>query len=192
MDGGTTSDLRDLIEQLRKGDEAARRKVLDRVYRRLCKISAAMFHKDFPRLQAQHDIESVVDEAWARLLRAIETTPPESVEHFYGLVFRKVRHVLLDMARAHAAREEPQDSGLDPADSTHDPSSLASWTEFQEEVEKLPEDVRLVFDLHYFADHSQSEIAELLSIHPKQVSRLWLGATERLGRWLERDGGLAS
>ena len=43
----------------------------------------------------------------------------------------------------------------------------------------------MVFDLPYFAEFSQAEIANLLDLHPKQVSRLWLAATGRLAQWLD-------
>jgi RNA polymerase sigma factor (sigma-70 family) len=197
MNGDTTADLRDLVERLRSGDDSARRQLLDRVYHRLRRIAASMFHKDFPRLRAQHDVESVVDEAWARLMKAIETRPPESVEHFYALVFQNVRHVLLDMVRNQARNEQRvqqcHDSNGSPGsdlsrergDDTHDPSRLAIWTEFHQEVEKLPAEERLVFDLHYLGEFNQVEVARLLDMHPKRVSRLWLAATGRLAHWLD-------
>ena len=37
----------------------------------------------------------------------------------------------------------------------------------------------------YFADLPQSEVARILDLHPKQVSRLWLAATGRLAQWLD-------
>jgi DNA-directed RNA polymerase specialized sigma24 family protein len=76
---------------------------------------------------------------------------------------------------------------MEPAieDDTHEPSRLAVWTEFHGEVEKLPWEERLVFDLHYLGEFSQAEVAQLLSLHPKRVSRLWLAATGRLARWLD-------
>ncbi len=197
MSGDTTADLRDLVERLRNGDDSARRLLLDRVYHRLQRIAAAMFQKDFPRLRAQHDLDSVVDEAWARLMLALEGEPPESVEQFYGLVFHKVRQVLLDMARRQSRHEQRRAQSLeepngsrrgadfDIDDDTHEPSRLAVWTEFHREVEKLPRDERLVFDLHYLGEFSQAEVAQLLSFHPKRVSRLWLVATGRLAQWLD-------
>ncbi len=197
MSGDTTADLCELIERLRNGDDSARRRLLDRAYHRLQRIAVAMFQKDFPRLRAQHDVESVVDEAWARLMQALEGELPQDVEQFYGLVFQKVRHVLIDMARRQTRHEQRRANSLTSSngfnreaefevdDDTHEPSRLAIWTEFHLEVEKLPRDERLVFDLHYLGEFSQAEVAQLLSFHPKRVSRLWLGATGRLARWLD-------
>jgi len=197
MNGETTRDVRYLIERLRQGDESARRALLERVYHRLCRIAAATLHGEFPRLRDKHELHSVVDQAWIRLLEALESTQPASPEEFYSLMFHKVRHVLLDLARRKTredARVRQPLGGVDdsnspsrfePGDSTDDPAQLAFWTEFHQEVANLPDSERTVFDFHYYAEFPQAEIAHLLNLHPKQVSRLWLSATGKLGRWLK-------
>jgi RNA polymerase sigma-70 factor (ECF subfamily) len=193
----TTTDLQLLIDRLRRGDDAARRELLRRAHDRLLKIAATVFLQDFPALHGRHELESVVSEVWMRLTAALEKTQPETVEGFFGLVFVKVRQVLLDMAqrqrRADARRGGPPAAGgdsdaatdLDPSDTTYEPGRLAVLTEFHEQIEKLPEDQRRVFEMHYYGDFSQVEIAQILGLHRKQVSRLWLSATGRLARWLE-------
>ena len=132
-----------------------------------------------------------------RLMKALADIRPESAQDFYNLMFHKVRQVLLDMARVQSRddarwrRGSPDQSKsdaaslLDVGDTTHEPSRLAIWSEFHREVEGLPDNQRLVFDLHYLAEFSQSEIARLLDLHPKQVSRLWLAATGSLAQWLD-------
>ncbi len=197
MNGDTTADLQNLIERLRRGEETARGALLERVYHRLRRIATTTLQKDFRRLSARHDVDSVVDLAWAQLMKALETTELATVDDFYRLVFRKVRHVLLDMARrqsrddAHRQDEPPDDQRsdsefpFDPGDSTYDPSRLAFWTEFHREVESLPDQQRVVFDFHYFAEFPQAEIARLLDLNPKQVSRLWIAATLRLAHRLD-------
>jgi RNA polymerase sigma-70 factor (ECF subfamily) len=198
MAGETTRDVRDLIERLRENDEAARRALLERVYGRLCRIAAVTLHGEFPRLRDDHELQSVVDLAWMRLLEALETTKLASAEEFYGLMFRKVRHVLLDLARRktrEAGRGRLEIDGGDDSNSAHcfevgdiageDPAKLALWTEFHQQVDSLPESERTVFDFHYYAELPQAEIAHLMNLAPKRVSRLWLAATGRLGRWLK-------
>ncbi len=197
MNGDTTGDIRDLIERLRHGDESARRDLLERVYHRLRRITAGILRKEFPRLLARHELNSIVDQAWMRLNRALDGTRPESAEAFYGLMFCKVRQLLFDIARRQSredarrqdAPRDQQGSGsevpFDIEESTYEPSRLAFWTEFHREVEDLPGDERTVFDFHYFAEFPQSEIARLMDLHPKQVSRLWLAATMRLAQRLD-------
>jgi RNA polymerase sigma factor (sigma-70 family) len=195
MSGDTTADLQDLIDRLRRGDDSARAELLTRAYHRLCRIAGSMYHREFPRLKDRHDLESVVDESWSRLMRALETARPPTVQDFLRLVAHKVRQVLLDMADQQQRRDDwvqdgllnaPEDSGLvEPSDHSLDPSRLALLTEFHRQVENLPEAQRTVFDLHYYTDLPQSEIARLLGLHPRKVSYLWVAATEQLAEWLD-------
>jgi RNA polymerase sigma factor (sigma-70 family) len=195
----TSADLEDLIDRLRRGDPTARRAILERAHDRLLRIAARIFQEDFPGLHGRHDLESVVSEVWIRLVVALESTVPQTVEGFFGLVFLKVRQVLLDMAKgqrrvdAHR-RQGPLDAAesgapadFDQADTTHDPGRLALLTEFHDQIGKLPEEQRAVFDLHYYGGYSQAEVAQMLDLHRKQVSRLWLAATGRLARWLDES-----
>jgi RNA polymerase sigma-70 factor (ECF subfamily) len=196
----TTHDLELLIDRLRRGDDGARRELLQRAHDRLLRIAATVFRQDFPALHGRHDLESVVSEVWMRLAGALEKTRPESVEGFFGLVFLKVRQVLLDMAKrqsradarqgrgAGAVDESDAPANLDRSDTTYDPGQLAVLTEFHEQIERLPEDQRRIFEMHYYGGFSQAEIARILGLHRKQVSRLWLSATGRLAQWLEGLG----
>jgi RNA polymerase sigma factor (sigma-70 family) len=196
----TSADLQGLIERLRDGDLEARRELLQRAYHRLLRIAGTLFHEDFQALRGRHDLESVVSEVWLRLIGALEATQPQTVERFFGLVFHKVRQVLLDMAsrqrRDDLHRRDGQADGddsagqapFDWADTTHDPERLAVLTELHDQIDKLPPDQRTVFDLHYYGGFSQAEIAQMLELYPKQVSRLWLAATGRLAKWLDGFG----
>ncbi len=195
MTGDTTADLQDLIDRLRRGDDSARAELLTRAYHRLRRIAASMYHRDFPRLKDRHDVESVVDESWSRLMRALETVRPPTVEDFLRLVAHKVRQVLLDMADQQRRRdgwvrgglldgsEDP--ANIEPSDNSLEPGRLALLTEFHRQVENLPEDQRTVFDLHYYTDLPQAEIARLLGLHPRKVSYLWVAATEQLAERLD-------
>jgi RNA polymerase sigma factor (sigma-70 family) len=195
MTGDTTADLQGLIDRLRRGDDSARAELLTRAYHRLRRIAASMYHRDFPRLKDRHDLESVVDESWSRLMRALETVRPPTVEDFLRLVAHKVRQVLLDMVDQQRRRDgwvrdgllnAPEQPGrVEPVDNSFDPSRLALLTEFHRQVENLPEDQRTVFDLHYYTDLPQAEIARLLGLHPRKVSYLWVAATEQLAEWLD-------
>ncbi len=197
MTDDTSAELQQLIDRLRDGDDTARRALLQRAHDRLLRIAATIFKEDFPGLRGRHELESVVNDVWIRLSGALVTVHPETVDGFFGLVFQKVRHVLLDMAarqrrddrRGHAMAMDASDPEnrvtADPGDTTNEPARLAALTEFHRQVEKLPDDERAVFELHYYGEFSQAEIAQIRQTHAKQVSRLWLAATRRLARWLE-------
>jgi RNA polymerase sigma factor (sigma-70 family) len=202
MSTGTTTDVQALLDRLRRGDPLARRELLDRAHHRLVRIASALFQREFRGLQGRHDLESVVDEAWMGLLRALESTQPETAERFFGLIFVKVRHALLQIARRQRRQDGPRDGGplagddlearegVDRADSTYEPGRLAILSELHQQVELLPEPEKMVFGLHYYLGLTQVEAAEIMGLAPKQVSRLWLQATKRLAKWLKDADGL--
>jgi RNA polymerase sigma factor (sigma-70 family) len=163
--------------------------LLDRACTRLRRLANTMFAGSFPALREQHELDSVVHETWLRLLQALDQVEPPTVADFFRLAAHKVRQVLLDMAdrqRRRAARELPGlggDSGpggLAVAVRTLDPARLALWSEFHAQVANLPEDERKVFELHYYLELPQAEIARVLGLHPRKVSYLWIASTERL------------
>jgi RNA polymerase sigma factor (sigma-70 family) len=187
--------LQGLLDRMNAGDRAARRQLLESACGRLRRLVNTMLAGSFPALREQHDQDSVVHEAWLRLLPALDQVEPPTVADFFRLAAHKVRQVLLDMAdrqRRRAAREVP---GLDGdsvfggrtavACQTHDPARLALWTEFHARVGNLPEDERKVFELHYYLELPQAKIARLLDLHPRKVSYLWVAGTERLADDLE-------
>ena len=114
MNGDTTADVGDLIKRLQGDDESARRALLERVHQRMKRIAASTLRKQFPRLRDRHDVGSVVDEAWMRLFKALEQCRPASAQEFYGLIFHKVRQVLLDVAA-----RQGRDDDRDPGDGRH-------------------------------------------------------------------------
>jgi RNA polymerase sigma factor (sigma-70 family) len=203
MSDNTTGDLGPLLDRLRSGDESARRAILERAYHRLVRIAATIFHEDFPGLHGRHDLESVVSRLWIRLASALEATQPQTVDGFFGLVFVNVRQVLLDLARSQRRNDARRCDGpldadepgalaaFDRADTTHDPVRLALLTEAHQQVATLPDDQRKVFDLRYYGGFSQAEIAEILGLHPRKVSRLWFAATGSLAQWLGNSQDLA-
>src|SRR5262249_15113469 len=83
-------------------------------------------------------------------------------------------------------REQPW-PGDEPSDSAQDPAGLACWSEFHERVEQLPPPQREVFELRYYHGLTNRQIADLLGLAEKPVSRLWLAARAQGGRALSPD-----
>ena len=196
MNGDTTADLQDLVERLRDGDSSCAGHWWTAFTIALRRIAAAMLQKDFARLRGRHDLDSVVDESWVQLLKALETTQPATVEEFYRWSSAKSAMCCSTWPEATAgttptARSASDAEGSDSAvpsdlgDTTYDPARLAFWTEIHREIGRLPADQRIVFRFHYFADLPQAEVARLLDLQPKQVSRLWIAATARLAQRLD-------
>jgi RNA polymerase sigma factor (sigma-70 family) len=195
MDEAGSVELQGLLDRLRQGDREARRLLLERACERLRRLAGRMLHGSFPELARRHEVDSVVHETWVRLLQALDKSEPPTVADFFRLAAHKFRQVLLDMAQSERRRARREVLGLSGADSagpapsaastTSDPARLALWTEFHEKVATLSEQERAVFEMHYYLDLPQAEIAQVLALHPRKVSYLWIAATEKLGEGLD-------
>jgi RNA polymerase sigma factor (sigma-70 family) len=197
MPEDNTVQLQALIDRIRQGDHQARRQLLERAHQRLRRLAARILSGSFPALRGSHDLDSVVDEAWLRLVQALDRTEPPTAADFFRLAAFKVRQVLLDMASRERRRRGREavaagDDSLpdEPADQTHDPARLALWTELHRRVAALPEPERAVFEMHYYLGLPQAEVAQALGLHPRKVSYLWVAATEKLAAGLGEAGGL--
>jgi RNA polymerase sigma factor (sigma-70 family) len=186
--------LQGLIDRLQQGDREARRQLLERAYDRLRRLANRILADSFPAVQARHDVHSVVHETWLRLLQTLDKTQPPTVADFFRIAAFKIRQVLLDLADRQRRRAGQEALGIGgsgsdpgPADvgqTTYDPGRLAAWTDFHERVEALTPDERAVFEMHYYLEVPQAEIARVLDLHPRKVSYLWVSATEKLAEWL--------
>ncbi len=184
-----------LLRAMYRGDSHARDELMARLYRRLVCL-AKVIQRGFPILDG-HPPESILHSSWVRLSRAIEKERPPTVAAFFGLAAHKIRQVLLDLAQQERLRVRVGMAGRgtdstslsraptsSPEDSTYNPERLALWTELHRKVEELAPEEREVFTLRYYAGLTLAEIAGALEIHPKQASRLWLGAAKTLAKGL--------
>jgi RNA polymerase sigma factor (sigma-70 family) len=189
-DDSTLADVEALLVRLRQGESGARHKLLMRTYERLRKLAAGLLNRSFPRLRDRHQVESVVHEAWIRLDQALAATHPATPRDFFHFATHKVRQVLLDMVyRADRRHEEhlSADDSAQPVDPSADPEQLACWTEFHQRVEQLPAAQREVFELRFYHGLTNRQIAEMLGLAEKPVSRLWLAASEQVAQALSPD-----
>jgi len=194
MDQNTTRELQLLLDRLRQGDKTARRQFLEHVCALLRRLAAKVMFGSFPALQSRHDLDSVVHETWLRLMQAMEKADPPTVADFFRLAAHKIRQVLLDMAdrqrridqretflsQGSLSRGSSRSHNNQPANQTYDGAQLAQWTEFHQRVAQLDDLERSVFEMHYYLGLPQAEIAQVLNLHPRKISYLWIAATEKL------------
>ncbi len=195
--------LQEWIDRLRAGDPAARDELLRRSGERLRKLARKMLRQDFRRLSRWEDTNDVLQNALLRLLRALETVPPDSPADFFRLAARQIRRELFDLARRHygpegvganhatnAGQEGPDrtpSASRDPGTETYAPDHLEAWGDFHRLVEELPAEERDVFDLLWYQGQTQAEAARVLGVSVPTVKRRWLAARlslqERLKNW---------
>jgi RNA polymerase sigma factor (sigma-70 family) len=199
MTADGTLHLQALIDRILAGDRAARRELLNRACDRLRRLAGRMLNESFPALRDRHDLDSVVHETWLRLVQTVEKTDPPTVADFFRLAAFKIRQVLLDMSGKEQKLRQRERLGLsgmsgssfgtpDAGKQTYDPARLAAWTDFHEKVAALPEQERAVFEMHFYLELTQADIARVLNMHPRQVSYVWVEATEKLADQLEHLG----
>ncbi len=75
----------------------------------------------------------------------------------------------------------------EPHDPEGEPSSLAEWTDFHQAVDRLPEEVRRVFEAVWFGGVSQEEAAQLLGLSLRTLQPRWAAARLLLQQMLHAE-----
>jgi RNA polymerase sigma-70 factor (ECF subfamily) len=169
-----------------KGDQGARRGLIDGAYERLRRLAAVILNESFPRLKkapALLDTTDLAHEASLKLYAALDEIRRGSVPDPFRLAARRMRWLLLDLARRADRSEErkhdsPLPEALDP-DAT-DPAPAAKLAVLYQQVEGLPGKEREVVDLLYFHGLSQPEAAALLGVAERTLRRHWTAARAKL------------
>ncbi len=191
-DDSRTIVLQRCLDRWHQGDGSARNDLLRHAARRLTRLAHKMF-RDFPALRHWEETDDVLQNALIRLSRALQDGEVTSVYHFFRLAALQIRRELLDLAKhyfgphgaaAHAAGQAPQQ---EPENDTHNPGRLALWTEFHRQVEALPAPEKEVFDLIWYQELPQAEVAALLKVDVRTVKRRWLAARLKLDQALHSE-----
>jgi RNA polymerase sigma-70 factor (ECF subfamily) len=195
MSDQRSEQLQGCLDRWQGGEQAARQELLNGSCKRLTEIARTML-RTYPRLKRWEQTEDVLQNALIRLLRAFETITPASLRDFYRLATLQIRRELIDLVRhyygpegrgAKHATNKMEDGSrnsapllYERADQGDDPSRLAAWAGFHEEVERLPEEERDVFDLVWYQGLAHTEAAKVLGVSAKTVKRRWQAACLRL------------
>jgi RNA polymerase sigma-70 factor (ECF subfamily) len=190
-----TVRLQRCLERLQRGDESARKELLEAACDRLAQLTRAML-RGYRRLKRWEETDDVLQGALIRLHRALETVTPPTPRDFYRLAALQVRRELIDLARHYFGPERPgahhesvgereddqtRPAALDPAaDSTSGPDRLADWAAFHEQASALPAEEQEVFDLIWYQGLTHADAAQVLAVSTKTVQRRWHAACRRL------------
>jgi RNA polymerase sigma-70 factor (ECF subfamily) len=177
------------LDRLRAGDEAARAQLLTCACERLRSLARKML-RGYPNVHRWEQTDDVLQNAALRLHRTLGQMTVETSRDFFRLAALNIRRELLDLAKhhygpqgqgAHHGTWGPGDSSatgddsgpVAAADLSSEPSRLAAWGDFHEQIGALPDEEREVFDLLWYQGLSQAEAAELLGVSERTVKRRW-------------------
>jgi RNA polymerase sigma-70 factor (ECF subfamily) len=183
------------IDRLRGGDEAARDELLSCACERLRNLARKML-RGYPNVRRWEDTGDVLQNAVLRLHRTLQQMTVQTSRDFFRLAALNIRRELLDLARHYygpqglgarhvsnagdAGSSSDDRTPADPAAPSQDPSRLAAWSEFHEQIQALPDEEREIFDLLWYQGLSQAEAGELLHISERTVKRRWQAARLKL------------
>jgi RNA polymerase sigma-70 factor (ECF subfamily) len=195
------SDQKERIEKLigclGQGDDLVREKAVNELIRFAGEYLREPTHWKLvrrPDIRRWEDTDDLVNNAMARLARALPAVKLESAEHFLSLARLEINRESTDMARKHygpegLGRNHHTDAPslnsdavplYEAAQDTHDPAKLADWTEFQKQIEKLPEKEREVFKLWFHGKKSLKDIGDSLGTCTETAERRWRSACKLL------------
>jgi RNA polymerase sigma-70 factor (ECF subfamily) len=194
-DEQTTLRLQRYLDRWHGGDAAAREELLRGARKRLHRLARKML-RGYPRLRRWEDADDVLQNASLRLWQSLEQVRPQSARHFLNLGAQKIRWELINLARHYFGPEGPaanqesrhsrhhtpttQRPAPEPADSSGEPHCLATWTEFHERIETLPEAKRELFDLLWYQGLKLSDAAAVLGVSERVVRYHWQQARHEL------------
>ena len=177
-------EITDLLKAWSDGDSQALEKLVPLVDDELKKIAHAYMRRERP----QHTLQTtaLVNEALIKLLGS-ERIDWHSRKHFYALVARRMRRVLIDYAnRRLAAKRSGAAEHVDLENAFISPEMSEELRLLDEALTKLAkrDEVKAaIVEYRYFGGYSLKEVGELLDISESKVQREW-----RFTRsWLRRE-----
>lgn len=192
MDFAHSTHIQYLLDQLRDGRVEARDELIAHTMERVHALTRRMFRAS-PGLRAVEETDDVLQRSLLRLRHSLGNIQPTTVRGFFALAAKQIRWVLQDVARELAATpivytgaHSPESSApvAELVDPGSGPMSLAEWTEFHQQVERLPDDAREVFDLVWYEGLNQVEAAALIGVPLRTLKRRWRVARELLSQAL--------
>lgn len=178
-----TAQFHLLLARVHKGDRQALDELIRLASKRLEKLAPTMLRK-FPLVHRHEQSGDVVQEALMTLIGALKQLDFASPKEFYGLAAEHLRRRLLDLTRRYSnPTRSPMELTIDQEENlvSEDPDELDRWEALHEAAEKLPADCREVFSLRFYQGWDSEQIADLLQVSPRTVTRLWTRAVHELG-----------
>jgi len=162
-----------LLAEVRNGDEQALQQLIPLVYQELRRLAAHFMKKERP----DHSLQptELVHEAYLRLVGR-ELPEWQDRAHFFAVAAQVMRNLLVDHARAR--RRGKRGGGAIRVSDVPEPGiegsdELIAIGEALERLAKIDPRQSRIVDLRYFGGMSIEEIATVMEISERSVSRDW-------------------
>ena len=169
-----------MIDNAFEGDLGAMNNLIKVVYPDLKLIASGIRHKQM-QISKTLNTTSLVNEAWLKLNKyGIKS---ESRKHFFCIVAKAMRQILIDAAKKKLNKknhhfavdiDEIQITSIDNA------SWLIKLDEIVKAIENSHPRIAQVFDMKYFLGLSNDDIAQKLNITKRTIRRDWLIAKQTI------------
>jgi RNA polymerase sigma-70 factor (ECF subfamily) len=190
--------LQGLLDRLAAGDAKAVEDLVEHSLTRFRRMASRML-KDSPVVRRWEETDDVLQAVAVRLWRALQDVKPDSVRAFVGLAATQIRRELIDLARHHrGAQADAAHHQSDPQvadseghvrpryaevpDPASGPTSQLQAQELHEHVHKLPDAEREVYQLLFYQDMTQEQVAQVLGVSASTVKRRYEKAQHLLHR----------
>ena len=174
MDGPRPVPVTTLLQNWRRGDDAALSQIAEILDRELHRLAASYLRRERPGHTLQPT--ALVNEAYLRLVEQQAGPDWESRSHFVAIAANHMRQILVDHARRHRAAKRGAGQTLMPLDDVQaasDPQSVDVLA-LDEALCKLAEiDARKAraMELKFFGGLQMAEIAAVLHVSVKTVEK---------------------
>jgi RNA polymerase sigma-70 factor, ECF subfamily len=180
-----THEITDLLKAWSRGDPQALEKLIPLVDHELRKIAHAYMAKE----NAGHLLQTtaLINEALMKLIEG-EPITWQNRKHFYSLVARRMRQVLIGYAREQLAAKR----GHRPEQIDIEDALFLSWEMSEElvlldkaltKLSEIDERKARIVEYRYFGGFTLEEIAKIFDLAPSTVEREWRFARS----WLKRE-----
>lgn len=180
------SDVNQLLDAIKMGDEQAARKLLPLVYGELRSLAAKKLRQEKPGQTLQ--ATALVHEAYMRLVGNEDRW--ENKGHFFAAAAEAMRRILVERARKKRRAKhggERTRTELDESLLASEPrEDLLLLDEALNELEHIKPEAAEVVKLRYFAGQSLPDISQILQISESTCSRHWRYARVWLKERLDR------
>ena len=183
--GTSFADVTSLLQQVADGDQEAGAKLIPLVYKELHRLAVCRLRHERPNHTLQ--ATALVHEAYLKLAGQ-ENAKWQNRAQFYAVASQAMRQILVDYARGQQRIRrggKQQKVSLDDVllVSRDRIDELLAVHECLSKLEKLEGRQARIVELRFFGGLSIKEVAEVLGMSAKTVTRDWLTARA----WLQRQ-----